>query len=194
MMALEPIGASAVRSTFAALASATLLLAGCGSLPGGSVTAPDDDVTPTTARLQVQVRQAYDIADRQSFDDARRGLIARPTGTVNSASGAVLWDYEAFKFEAGQAPASVNPSLWRQALLNNQIGLFKVVDGIYQLRGFDLANITLIEGRTGWIVVDTLTSSETAAAAKAFARQPTSENVLVSGPPRAWSTPGWARR
>jgi alkyl sulfatase BDS1-like metallo-beta-lactamase superfamily hydrolase len=66
---------------------------------------------------------------------------------------------------------AVNPSLWRQALLNNQIGLFKVMDGIYQLRGFDLANITLIEGKTGWIVVDTLTAKETATAAMAFARQ-----------------------
>ena len=71
----------------------------------------------------------------------------------------------------GKAPATVNPSLWRQALLNNQIGLFKVRDGIWQLRGFDLANITLIEGKTGWIVVDTLTARETAAAAMAFARQ-----------------------
>ena len=67
----------------------------------------------------------------------------------------MIWDYDAFAFVQGQAPATVNPSLWRQALLNNQIGLFKVRDGIWQLRGFDLANITLIEGQTGWIVVDT---------------------------------------
>ena len=59
-------------------------------------------------------------------------------------------------------------SLWRHAKLNNQVGLFKVVDGIWQLRGFDLANITLIEGKTGWIVVDTLTTQETAAAAMAL--------------------------
>jgi alkyl sulfatase BDS1-like metallo-beta-lactamase superfamily hydrolase len=74
-------------------------------------------------------------------------------------------------FVEGKSPATVNPSLWRQALLNNQIGLFKVRDGIWQLRGFDLANMTLIEGKTGWIVVDTLTARETAAAAMAFARQ-----------------------
>jgi alkyl sulfatase BDS1-like metallo-beta-lactamase superfamily hydrolase len=59
----------------------------------------------------------------------------------------------------------------RQALLNNQTGLFKVAEGIHQLRGFDLANITLIEGKTGWIVVDTLTARETATAAMAFARK-----------------------
>jgi alkyl sulfatase BDS1-like metallo-beta-lactamase superfamily hydrolase len=72
---------------------------------------------------------------------------------------------------SGAAPATVNPSLWRQALLNNQTGLFKVAEGIHQLRGFDLANITLIEGKTGWIVVDTLTARETATAAMAFARK-----------------------
>ena len=63
-----------------------------------------------------------------------------------------------------------DPSLWRQATLNNQIGLFKVTEGIWQLRGFDLANMTLIQGKTGWIVVDALTAQETSAAALAFAR------------------------
>ena len=82
-----------------------------------------------------------------------------------------MWDFDAFQFVRGTAPATVNPSLWRQAILNNHIGLFKVTEGIWQLRGFDLANLTLIEGRTGWIVVDTLTSRETAEAAMAFARQ-----------------------
>ncbi len=61
--------------------------------------------------------------------------------------------------------------MWRQALLKAQVGLFKVTEGIWQLRGFDMANLTLIEGRTGWIVVDPLTTRETAAAALAFARQ-----------------------
>jgi alkyl sulfatase BDS1-like metallo-beta-lactamase superfamily hydrolase len=83
----------------------------------------------------------------------------------------VVWDYDAFAFVHGDAPTTVNPSLWRQARLNNQIGLFEVTRGIWQLRGFDLANMTLIEGRTGWIVVDALTSRETAAAAMAFARR-----------------------
>lgn len=140
--------------------------AGVASAPGG-----DGDVTATTAAANAQVAQTYDLADRPSFDDARRGFMARPSGKVVNAAGKVLWDYDAFAFVDGKAPATVNPSLWRQALLNNQIGLFKVVDGIYQLRGFDLANITLIEGKTGWIVVDTLTSAETAAAAMAFARK-----------------------
>ena len=103
--------------------------------------------------------------------DARKGFIAAPTGQVKDASGHVIWDFDAFSFIRGTAPATVNPSLWRQAILNNQIGLFKVTEGIWQLRGFDLANMTLIQGKTGWIVVDALTSEETSAAALTFARQ-----------------------
>ncbi len=114
--------------------------------------------------------QQNDYSDPPSFEDAKRGFIAAPQGQVKNAQGQVIWDFDAFAFVKGQAPASVNPSLWRQALLNNHVGLFKVSSGIWQLRGFDLANMTLIEGKTGWIVVDALTSQETAAAAMAFAR------------------------
>ena len=103
--------------------------------------------------------------------DARRGFIAAPTGQVKDSEGKVIWDFDAFSFLQGDAPATVNPSLWRQATLNNQIGLFKVTEGIWQLRGFDLANITLIQGKSGWIVIDALTAQETSAAAMAFARK-----------------------
>jgi len=126
---------------------------------------------PATVAANRAVARQLDLAQLQGFDDARRGFIARPSGTVRAADGSVVWDFDRFAFVDGPAPATVNPSLWRQARLNNQIGLFKVREGIYQLRGFDLANMTLIEGRTGWIVVDTLTTRETAAAALAFARQ-----------------------
>ncbi len=150
---------------------AVAAVAACGRSSDVAGAPGTEAVTTTTAKANAQVAQAYDLADRESFDDARRGFVARPSGKVMNTSGKVIWDYDAFAFVNGKSPATVNPSLWRQALLNNQIGLFKVVDGIYQLRGFDLANITLIEGRTGWIVVDTLTSKETATAAMAFARK-----------------------
>ncbi|MEN9899965.1 MAG: hypothetical protein RLZZ152_1009, partial [Pseudomonadota bacterium] len=110
-------------------------------------------------------------ADWLEKSDARKGFVAAPTGQVKDAQGKVIWDFDAFAFLQGNAPATVNPSLWRQATLNNQIGLFKVTEGIWQLRGFDLANMTLIQGKTGWIVVDALTAQETSAAALAFARQ-----------------------
>ena len=128
-------------------------------------------VSPSVQQANAAVAKAADLSDPASFADARRGLIATPTGQVRDDAGNLIWDYDSFAFVKGEAPATVNPSLWRQALLNNQIGLFKVTEGIWQLRGFDLANITLIEGRTGWIVVDTATSRESAAAAMAFARK-----------------------
>jgi len=146
-----------------------LLLAACSrseAPPGG-----DAPVTPAVRQAHAEVAGAADLSDAPSFADAQRGFIAAPKGQVKDEAGNVMWDYDAFAFVKGAAPATVNPSLWRQALLNNHTGLFKVRDGIWQLRGFDLANLTLIEGKTGWIVVDALTSRETAAAAMAFARR-----------------------
>ncbi len=128
-------------------------------------------VSASVQRQHAAVAAAADLADPASLADARRGFIAAPTGQVRDAAGKLVWDHQAFDFVQGAAPATVNPSLWRQAKLNHQTGLFKVAEGIWQLRGFDLANLTLIQGRTGWIVVDALTSRETAAAAMAFARQ-----------------------
>jgi alkyl sulfatase BDS1-like metallo-beta-lactamase superfamily hydrolase len=157
------------RRRCAVLLLAAAALAGCQR--SGPAAPAGGAVTPTVQQAHATVAAAADLSDPASFADAKRGFIAAPKGQVKDEAGNVIWDYDAFAFVQGQAPATVNPSLWRQALLNNQTGLFKVRDGIWQLRGFDLANITLIEGQTGWIVVDTLTSRETAAAAMAFARQ-----------------------
>ncbi len=81
------------------------------------------------------------------------------------------YDFIKYEGDNGGAPASVNPSLWRQAALNNIHGLFKVKEGIYQLRGYDLANMTIIEGDSGWILVDPLTAEETAQKALKFAQK-----------------------
>jgi alkyl sulfatase BDS1-like metallo-beta-lactamase superfamily hydrolase len=151
------------------VALAALGIASCSRTP--SPPAAGGDATPTVQQANAAVAKAADLSDPASFADAKRGFIAAPTGQVKDADGNIVWDFDAYGFVKGDAPPTVNPSLWRQALLNNQIGLFKVTEGIWQLRGFDLANITLIEGKTGWIVVDTLTARETAAAAMAFARK-----------------------
>lgn len=152
-----------------ALLLAVALTTGCGRDAGvGGATA---DATAATVAENARFAQALDLADRAGYEDAARGLVARPTGRILSAEGAVLVDFDAFAFLDGPAPATVNPSLWRQAQLNANAGLFKVADGIHQLRGFDLANMTLIDGQAGWIVVDPLTARETAAAAIAFARE-----------------------
>jgi len=152
------------------LLAATALLAACGKNPG--VGGAAGDAMAATVKANEQVAQELKLDDPQDFEDAKRGLIAQPEGKIMAADGTtVLIDFDAFKFVNGKAPPTVNPSLWRHAILNAQIGLFKVTDGIWQVRGFDIANMTLIEGKTGFIVVDTLTARESAAAALAFARK-----------------------
>ena len=128
--------------------------------------------TETTILANAQVREELNLSDQTDFDDASRGLIATPTSLrIPGPEGSPVWDMPSYDFIQGDAPDTVNPSLWRQATLNNNHGLFEVTDGVYQLRGFDLSNMTIIEGQTGWIIVDPLTSKETAAAAIAFARE-----------------------
>ncbi len=151
------------------LALAALLAAGCSRAPElpGSSGQPGSVVQ----QIHADAAKAADLSDPASFADARRGFVAAPEGQILDAEGRVIWDFEAFDFIDDDAPPTVHPSLWRQARLNNHIGLFQVSERIWQVRGFDLANMTLIEGDTGLIVVDALTARETAAAALAFARQ-----------------------
>lgn len=137
--------------------------------PGSQGNSP---ATPVTLAANKAVAEELDLADTRDFDDAIRGLVAAADPLiVRTQDGTVILDDKDYGFVAGDAPPSVNPSLWRQAKLNNINGLFEVSDGIYQLRGFDLSNMSIIEGERGWIVVDPLTTKETAAAALAFARE-----------------------
>jgi alkyl sulfatase BDS1-like metallo-beta-lactamase superfamily hydrolase len=127
---------------------------------------------PATVAANRAVAQALPLAEAQDFEDAGRGFIARDEPLViRQADGSVVWDFASYGFIDGDAPGSVNPSLWRQARLNAQYGLFEVVPGIHQVRGYDISNMTLIEGKSGWVVVDPLTVEETAAAALALARK-----------------------
>ncbi len=128
--------------------------------------------TATTAALNAAVGESLQLSEQQDFEDAKRGLIASdPELRISNAEGETVWSMPSYGFIKGDAPASVNPSLWRQARLNNIHGLFEVTKGVYQIRGYDLANMSLIEGKTGWIVVDPLTAKESAAKAMAFARK-----------------------
>jgi alkyl sulfatase BDS1-like metallo-beta-lactamase superfamily hydrolase len=130
---------------------------------------PSKPATEATQAANAAVLRDLPFADRADFEDAQRGLIARPEKlTITDANGKVVWDLEAYKrFISLEAPApdTVNPSLWRNAQLNMQYGLFKVTDRIYQVRGYDISNITFVQGDTGWIVFDPLISVETAKAA-----------------------------
>lgn len=114
------------------------------------------------------VAERLPLSDDRDFVNVHRGFLGtRPGAVIRNASGRTIWSMEPFAFELGDAPApdSVNPSLWRQARLNAVHGLFEVTPGIYQVRGFDLSNVTFVEGKTGVIVVDPLISAECAAAA-----------------------------
>jgi alkyl sulfatase BDS1-like metallo-beta-lactamase superfamily hydrolase len=145
--------------------------AGCGGKPAGAGTGRAGDATPATIAANRRFAESLNLADQQDFEDARRGLIARATGKILGPDSSVLINLDAYEFIKGDAPPTVNPSLWRHAALNAESGLFKVTGGIWQLRGFDESNMTLIQGKSGWIVVDPLTSRESAAAAIAFARK-----------------------
>jgi len=125
------------------------------------------DAAASVAAQNAAMLNALPFADTADFDDAARGFLGSiDHAKVVSAQGRVVWSLEPYSFlSENEAPATVNPSLWRQSRLNMQHGLFEVVPGVYQVRGFDIANMTLIEGDGGVIVVDTLTSIEGARAA-----------------------------
>jgi alkyl sulfatase BDS1-like metallo-beta-lactamase superfamily hydrolase len=160
--------------TAVVLALAAMLAAACSAdreIPysedadAAGATAP----TAATAETNRRVLDEKPFDNEKDFERARRGLIASvPELRVGPAERPV-WDMTAYEFLEEAEYDSINPSLRRQARLNNIHGLFEVTEGVYQLRGFDLSNMTLIEGETGWIVVDPLTATETAAAAMAFA-------------------------
>ena len=119
-----------------------------------------------TQALQAKAAQAPEFADRADFEAAERGFLgARADPVIRNAAGGVAWDLSAYDFLNGPAPASVHPALWRHSQLLARHGLFEVMDGIYQVRGFDLANVTFVRGKAGWIVIDPLGSAETARAA-----------------------------
>ena len=115
------------------------------------------------------------------FDDADRGFIAaQQPCVIKAADGRVVWDNDVYAFLAGDAPTSVHPSLWRQSGLAAKQGLYEVVEGIYQVRGFDLSNISFVEGDSGVIVIDPLVSTEVAAAALALYREHRGERPVVA--------------
>src|SRR4051794_26537760 len=122
---------------------------------------------PSVIAQQAAMLDALPFSDTADFEDASRGFLGTlKNAVIANAQGRVVWSLEPYGFLAEEkAPETVNPSLWRQSRLNMQHGLFEVVPGVYQVRGFDIANMTLIEGERGVIVVDTLTSIEGARAA-----------------------------
>lgn len=125
-----------------------------------------------TAQKNREVYETLDFSDEREMEFAARGLICAPESLeLVDAEGKVIWSQDAYAFLEEEAPDTANPSLWRNTRINHLYGLFEVVEGIYQVRGYDMSNITFIKGDTGWIVFDPLMSVECAQAAKALVDQ-----------------------
>ncbi|MBS1134937.1 MAG: alkyl sulfatase, partial [Burkholderiaceae bacterium] len=155
------------------LTLATVLLAGAGNpalADGGIAHFHPKGQQPSTFTLELRngLKAELPFSDKRDFDEAKKGFIAAPPyKQIMADAGHVAWDMESYQWLlSGQDFPSIHPSLQRQAVLNMNWGLFEVVPGrVYQVRGFDLANISFIKGDTGWIVFDPLTAAETARAA-----------------------------
>ena len=139
---------------------------------------------PASAPIEAQhaaALQRLPFDDTDDVADADRGFIAALSpGIVTNDAGRVVWDNDSYSFLTGDAPTTVHPSLWRQSALVARQGLYEVVEGVYQVRGLDLSNITFVEGDTGVIVIDPLISTETAAAALALYRAHRGDRPVVA--------------
>ena len=146
-----------------------------------SISAQDQHFNPKgkqpseiTREIQAQLRQSLPFEDQRDFEESRRGFIAEPDyRQILGAKGNIVWDMTRYDFLLdGNDYDSIHPSLQRQAILNMNYGLYEIVPGfLYQVRGFDVSNLTLVKGDTGWILFDVLLASETAEAALALANQ-----------------------
>ena len=135
-----------------------------------------------TIELRNGVKATLPFEDKRDFDEAKKGFIAEPPyKQIMADAGHVAWDMGSYQWLLqGKDFESIHPSLQRQAVLNMAYGLYEVVPGtIYQVRGFDLANISFIKGDTGWIVFDPLTAKETARAALEFINEKLGKRPVV---------------
>ncbi|KAA5595506.1 alkyl/aryl-sulfatase [Blastochloris sulfoviridis] len=135
-----------------------------------------------TVAVLAEARRTLPFADTRDFEENRRGLVApMPEPQIRADAGHVAWDMDRFRFLDQQDEFdSIHPSLHRISRLNNNYGLYEVIPGIYQVRGFDLAQISFVRGRTGWIVFDVLVTAETARAAWRLFQQHRGEGLPIS--------------
>jgi len=129
-----------------------------------------------------ELKNTLPFEDKRDFDEAKKGFIAKQNFTqIKNEQGKVVWDIGKYDFLLeGKDYNSIHPSLQRIAVLNMNFGLYEVIPGIYQVRGFDLTNFTFIKGKTGWIIFDPGTTSETAAAALKFINEKLGERKVLA--------------
>ncbi len=146
-------------------AAITITIAASYSVAQGQVAPKGPE--PATLKANAELAKTLPFANRQDFDDAMRGFVGTiPDALVPGTGPRPAWTMKPYDFLKQSEPAdSVNPSLWRQAQLNAIHGLFKVTERVYQVRGFDISNMTIIEGDTSLIIIDVLLTTETARAA-----------------------------
>lgn len=139
------------------------------------------DPTAFTVAANREAVHRYAMRDRRDFDDARRGLIAELPGAYTNADGATAFDPSAFAYLDGEeAPDSVEPSLWRQSRLLAHGGLYQVTDRLYQVRNNDIANLTVVEGDDGLVVIDCMAGVEAARQAMGLIRQHVSDKPVAA--------------
>jgi len=162
------------------LASILCFLAACSdtaSPPPKIVEVNAENLTQAEARKQLE--EFLPFEDSTDFVNARKGFIAtREDPLIKNDDGTVSIDLKSWDFLDEAAPPTANPSLWRQGQLNKIHGLFEVTKDIYQVRGFDLANMTLIASDNGWTIIDPLTSKATSKAALALANKHLGEKPI----------------
>ena len=183
------IGMKLVITALSFLVAGVVLAAGGGSVltdPGamaGKHFHPKGKMpSKYTIKAQKQQRKILPFADKRDFEEQKKGFIAAPDyKQIMAEAGNVAWDMGSYEWLLqGKDFDSIHPSLQRQAILNMNYGLYEVIPGIYQVRGFDLANITFIKGKTGWIIFDPLTAKETAAAALKFINEKIGKRPVVA--------------
>lgn len=140
------------------------------------------EATTQTAAFNAALAATLPFSDQQDFENAQRGFIASlPEVTIKAEDGHTVYTLKGYDFlNQPEPPASINPSLWRMAQLNMNNGLFEVSDRIYQVRGFDISNMTIVEGDTGIIIIDPLSTAETARAGLELYYQERGEKPVVA--------------
>ena len=135
-----------------------------------------------TVKKWEELKTTLPFEDKQDFEEQKKGFIAAPEyKEIMAEAGHVAWSMGKYDYLLdGKDYKSIHPSLQRQAILNMNYGLYEVIPGIYQVRGYDLANISFIKGKTGWIVFDPLTAKETASAALKFINEKLGERPVVA--------------